>query len=364
MTRALSVHGVSKSFGPVPVLHAVELEVAGGELVAILGPSGCGKTTLLRLIAGFERPDSGTIRIGDRTVCGGHRATVPPERRGVGYVAQEGALFPHLTVAANITFGLPRADRRDNDRVSGLLDLLGMEQAYAGRYPHELSGGQQQRVALARALAPRPALVLLDEPFTALDAGLRAETRRTVVRALARSGTTALLVTHDQAEALSVAGRVAILRDGRLVQTAAPTDLYTTPADTGVASFVGEAVVLPARVRDSLATCALGCIPVRSGTADGAVRLMIRPEQIVIHEPPHGGVSATVQGCTYYGHDATVTLALRDGGDVVTARCSGHALPRPGADVTLTVEGDAPAYPVDAAASQGWRPSGGCLRRR
>ncbi|MGH3796612.1 MAG: ABC transporter ATP-binding protein [Pseudonocardiaceae bacterium] len=340
----LSLTAVAKTFGKVQVLRGVDLQVPGGELTAVLGPSGCGKTTLLRLVAGFETPDAGTITIGDRVVCEGHRG-LAPERRHVGYVAQEGALFPHLTVAGNITFGLPRSARRARARVAELLELVGMEPDHARRYPHQLSGGQQQRVALARALAPRPSLVLLDEPFSALDAGLRAETRRTVVDALAASGTTAVLVTHDQSEALSVAHRVAIMRDGRLVQTAAPAELYTTPADAGVAGFVGEAVMLPGAVTDRFADCALGRVQVRRSGPTGQANLMIRPEQIVIHSSG-AGVPARVEECTYYGHDATVTLRLAGSGTMVSSRCAGHALPRPGDEVTLTVDGDALVYPA------------------
>ncbi|MGH3627520.1 MAG: ABC transporter ATP-binding protein, partial [Sciscionella sp.] len=255
----LSVTAVRKSFGRTEVLAGVDLRVPSGALTAILGPSGCGKTTLLRLVAGFDAPDSGMIAIGERVVCDGGRG-LPPERRGIGYVAQEGALFPHLSVAANITFGLPRRARRAHERVAELLERVGMDASHADRQPHQLSGGQQQRVALARALAPEPALVLLDEPFSALDAGLRAETRLAVVQALAASATTTVLVTHDQSEALSVAHRVALMRDGRIVQAGSPAEMYGSPADAGVADFVGEAVVLPAEVTEGSARCALGTV--------------------------------------------------------------------------------------------------------
>ncbi len=332
------------------VLRGVDLRVPAGELTATLGPSGCGKTTLLRLVVGFEMADSGVISIGERVVCDGGRG-LSPERRGVGYVAQEGALFPHLTVAANITFGLPRQACRARARVDELLELVGMRQDHARRYPHQLSGGQQQRVALARALAPRPSIVLLDEPFSSLDAGLRAQTRCAVVDALAASDTTAVLVTHDQSEALSVADRVAIMRDGRLVQTAAPAELYRTPADTAVAGFVGEAVVLPAVVANGVADCALGRLPVRAPARTGLVTVMVRPEQIVIRSLDFpAGVAARIVNCTYYGHDAAVTARLAGDGTLVSSRCAGYALPHPGDEVTLAVSGDAIAYPPPAAA--------------
>lgn len=243
----MRLSGVTKSFGRVEVLRGVDLQVPARALTAILGPSGCGKTTLLRLVACFDWPDSGTIAIGERTVCNGRRG-LPPERRGIGHVAQEGALFPHLNVAANITFGLPWRTRRPRSRVDELLELMGMQAAYATRYPHQLSGGQQRRVALARALAAGPPVVLLDEPFSALDAGLRADTRRAVTAALRATGTTAVLVTHDQGEELSMADRIAVMREGRLVQTAAPADVYSAPTDLGVAGFVGDSVVLPGTV--------------------------------------------------------------------------------------------------------------------
>jgi iron(III) transport system ATP-binding protein len=227
---ALSITGLTKGFGDHTVLRELDLNVASGQLVAVLGASGSGKTTLLRLLCGFERADGGTIVLDGRTVAapGLH---VPPERRRIGYVAQEGALFPHLSIADNVLFGLPRRERRDTARAVALLAAVGLPASYAGRGPHQISGGEQQRVALARALAPSPSLVLLDEPFSALDAALRAETRQATAAALSAVGATALLVTHDQAEALSMGDQVAVLRGGRLVQVASPRVLYGHPAD-------------------------------------------------------------------------------------------------------------------------------------
>jgi iron(III) transport system ATP-binding protein len=238
----LSIIGVHKSYGRVQALSGVDLGVRSGALVAVLGPSGSGKTTLLRCIAGFEAPDAGEIRIDGRPVATPD-ASVPPERRRIAVVPQEGALFPHLSVLGNVAYGLGRASRRAG-RAAAVLDLVGLA-GFEDRMPHHLSGGQQQRVAVARALAPRPPIVLLDEPFNALDAALRADLRRDVWQALRADGATAVLVTHDQAEALSMAEEIGVMRDGRIVQTGPPELLYRAPADPWVAGFVGEAVWLP-----------------------------------------------------------------------------------------------------------------------
>ncbi|HEU5469550.1 MAG TPA: ABC transporter ATP-binding protein [Actinophytocola sp.] len=341
---ALTIAGVTKSYVDTPVLSGVDLHVPHGSLTAVLGPSGCGKTTLLRLIAGFADPDAGTIAFGETVVFRPGHSTKPQHRRA-GYVPQEGALFPHLTVAANITFGLSRADRRDGCRVSELLDLVGLASALSGRYPHELSGGQQQRVALARALAPRPEVVLLDEPFSALDAALREGTRRAVAAALRSAGATAVLVTHDQAEALSLADQVGVMRAGRLVQLDSPAAVYTRPFDTGVASFVGEAVLMPATVSAGQAVCALGRIPV-TGPDEGDLHVMIRPEQLVIHtNGDRRGVPARVREISYFGHDASVRLDLLPDGPSVVARITGTSLPALDSDVHLTLSGSAVTYP-------------------
>ena len=344
---ALTISGVTKSYGRTSVLRGIELHVPQGSLTAVLGPSGCGKTTLLRLIAGFADPDAGTIAFDDEVVFRPGHSTKAQHRKA-GYVPQEGALFPHLTVSANITFGLSRADRRSAGRVAELLELVGLADELAARYPHELSGGQQQRVALARALAPRPAVVLLDEPFSSLDAALREGTRRAVAAALRTAGATAVLVTHDQSEALSLADQVGVMRDGRLVQLDTPATVYTRPTDCEVATFVGEAVLLPATVHSGQASCALGVVPVSNPTADGDVRVMIRPEQLIIHSNngSTGGVPARVHEISYFGHDAAVRLALLPDGPSVIARVTGHNLPEVDADVHLTLTGAAVSYPA------------------
>jgi iron(III) transport system ATP-binding protein len=346
----LAAHGLRKSFGPTAVLTGVDLKLAGGGLTAVLGPSGCGKTTLLRLLAGFERADGGSIRLGDRLLEDG-RTHLPPERREIGFVPQEGALFPHLDVRANVGFGLPRARRRGG-RVEELLALLGLE-GLGDRFPHQLSGGQQQRVALARALAPKPAVVLLDEPFDALDAGLRVEVRTQVRAALRAAGATALLVTHDQEEALSLADRVAVMRGGRIVQAADPQTLYREPVDAEVAAFVGDAVLLGGRRVGDCAETALGLLALRGAGAGEAVTVLLRPEQLSLAEPGPGGgeVCGVVVESSFFGHDATARVAVGgpDGVEVLV-RASGHRLPEPGRAVAVAVEGSALAFPAAYAA--------------
>jgi iron(III) transport system ATP-binding protein len=345
----LRVGGLAKAFGSNRVLSDVSLSVFSGGLVAILGASGSGKTTLLRLICGFERPDAGTIDVDGRVVAapGVH---VAAEHRQIGYVAQEGALFPHLSVADNIVFGLPRRLRRSHHRVAELLELVGLPASFADRPPQALSGGEQQRVALARALAPSPKLVLLDEPFSALDAALRVETREAVAAALAAAKATALLVTHDQAEALSMGHEVAVLRQGWLVQVADPVTLYRHPADADLARFVGEAVVLPGVATDGHATCALGQLPLASCARPGPVDVLVRPEQIrLVPGTDAPGLHARVCSVTFYGHDANVDLLLSDlrPAQRIVARVAGHASPQPGTEVTLLVEGDVIAFPAE-----------------
>jgi iron(III) transport system ATP-binding protein len=349
----LTVSAVTKSFGPRRVLDGVSLRVPAGSLTAVLGPSGCGKTTLLRLIAGFDRPDDGTIHLGDRALFQAGRS-LPPEQRQIGYVVQEGALFPHLTIADNITFGLRANGKAGKHRVDELLDMVGLDPGYARSYPHQLSGGQQQRVALARALAPAPNMILLDEPFASLDAGLRDSTRRAVAQSLAATGATTILVTHDQAEALSLADQVAIMRQGRLTQVAAPAELYRCPVDVETASSLGEAVILPAHITSGVAECALGRLPVHpealaGAVSDGPAEVLVRPEQITFasSETP-ANTPARVLETTYFGHDAIVRLALPSGTTVI-ARAPGYAAPAAGREVALVVQGTVHAFAVRPA---------------
>jgi len=278
----LRLHQVTKRYAPdqPPAVDRLTLIAEQGEIVALLGPSGCGKTTTLRLIAGFESPDSGSVEIRGERMAGPGRL-VPPEERGVGIVFQDYALFPHLTVEANVAFGLHRLDRvAQRRRVAEILELVGLE-AFGRRYPHELSGGQQQRVAVARALAPAPALILLDEPFSNLDADLRTQMREEVERILRNTGTTTIFVTHDQEEAFTLADRVGILNRGRLEQLDRPEEIYHHPATQFVAEFVGAADFLPGYVTSEGIVTELGVFPNMEGRGAGeSVEVMIRPDDI------------------------------------------------------------------------------------
>jgi iron(III) transport system ATP-binding protein len=359
-TPELRIGGLRKRFGAMPVLDGIDLDVTKGELITVLGPSGSGKTTLLRLLCGFERADRGSIELAGRPVARGRKLHTPPERRGIGYVAQEGALFPHLSVRENLLFGLPRRIRKGRReekarRVGDLLDLVGLPAHYAGREPQGLSGGEQQRVALARALAPDPAIILLDEPFSALDAGLRAGLRAAIAISLKRAGATALLVTHDQDEALSMSDRVAVLQNGRFAQVASPPSLYRYPANRKIARFVGDAVFAPGSARDGIAECCFGRLPIvpasrgRAGEMTGPVDVMVRPEQFRLCGPVDGADSAAprtarVERLTFYGHDAQVVLRLDDGRPF-TATAPGYDLPEPGQEVGFQVVGSTVAYP-------------------
>ena len=342
----LRCEGLAKSYGAREVLADVDLVVPPGTLTAILGASGSGKTTLLRLVIGFIPADRGIVSVGGAVVADAGRVHVAADKRGIGYVAQEGALFPHLTVAENVAFGLSRADRKAASRTAEVLDLVALDRDYAGRRPQELSGGEQRRVALARALAPKPRLVLLDEPFSGLDASLRAETREAVVSALAAEGTTAVLVTHDQAEALSMGREVAVLRAGRLVQTDTPSALYRSPVDLDVARFVGDAVVLPGHAHAGTVECALGSLEAPGAAGTGDVDVMIRPEQIRLVRGGAGGVAAEVVGHRYLGSETLVRLVLNDGTGVpIAVRTFDTDVPSDGEVVEVTVSGPVAVYP-------------------
>ncbi len=350
---ALLVTDVSKSFGTAEVLRGVSLEVAAGTTTAVVGSSGCGKTTLLRVIAGFESPDTGSVSIaGERVAAQGF--SVPSHRRNVGYVAQDGALFPHLTVAQNIAYGLggwlgKGRRRAAAARVVELLDMVALDATYAKRRPHELSGGQQQRVALARALAREPDLMLLDEPFSALDAGLRAATRKAVAGTLREAGVTTILVTHDQEEALSFAGQVAVMRAGAFTQVGAPQTVYAAPVDLFTAAFMGDCVLLDAKINGDSADCVLGRIPVSGSPTDGGATIMLRPEQLVakavsnIIDATHVG---TVTGAEFLGSDVVLDIEL--GSESVAVRQASVIAPGLGEKVSIEVLGAAVAY---AAAS-------------
>ena len=335
----LHVAGVHKRFGRKPVLVGADLVVPAGTVAAVLGPSGCGKTTLLRIIAGFEVPDRGTVRLAGRALVGGG-APVPSQRRRIGLMPQEGALFPHLTVGGNVAFGLrQRYDRRT--AVEQWLDIVGLAGAIDQR-PHELSGGQQQRVALARALAADPQALLLDEPFAALDAGLRTRVREEIACILRDAGTTAVLVTHDQAEALSLADVVAVMLDGTVVQSGTPHEVYERPVSLAAARFVGAAVELTGEATGGVTDTVMGRLPSRVPVADGPVTVVLRPEQLWLH--PEAGVTATVVTQRFYGPDGTVSVRLADGTPLVLRYRGAGVRMTPGDAVSVMVAGDVLAY--------------------
>lgn len=313
---------VVAGYTDVAVLDQLSLDLPEGSLTAVLGASGCGKSTVLRAIAGLLPIRGGTIRIGGRTMAG-PGVHVPPESRSVGLVPQDAALFPHRDVVGNIAFGL-RRDPRRRERVAELVALVGLA-GLERRMPFELSGGQRHRVALARALAPRPAVLLLDEPFAALDANLRVDLRAQVRDVLAAAGTTALLVTHDQTEALSMADQVAVMAGGRIMQAGTPQEVYRRPVSAAVATFVGDAVLLPGRWASGRVRTALGILDAADGARGlegAAVRVLLRPEQILVRPTgtgPRGAMTgypaplAVVRALDFYGHDAELELDLLGG---------------------------------------------------
>ena len=356
----LELSGVTKHYGPVTALAGVDLSVASGSRTAIVGPSGCGKTTLLRLIAGFEAPDEGKIVLDGEVLANGG-AAVPAHRRGIGVVAQDGALFPHLTIADNIGFGMPRGADKRAEHITELAYIVGLEKAILKRRPHQLSGGQQQRVALARAMAMKPRLMLLDEPFSALDTGLRASMRKAVAELLEVAGITTILVTHDQAEALSFASQVAVMRDGLFSQVGTPRELYFQPKDRMVAEFLGDAIILPARIADGFATSPLGRIAVDTAERRDVARIMLRPEQVLLKRTSREGMSGTpemlfgeVTESEFAGSMCTVAVRLLNSPDPPDAAAIGNTpliLRKPGVDapalgeiVRLTVSGKAHVF--------------------
>jgi iron(III) transport system ATP-binding protein len=316
----IRLEGVTKRFGATTAVDGASLCVERGEVVALLGPSGCGKTTLLRLIAGFERPNDGTIEVAGRHV-GGAGSWVPPEERRVGMVFQDYALFPHLTVADNVGFGLPRRERAT--RVAELLAMVGLG-GLERRYPHELSGGQQQRVALARALAPSPELVLLDEPWSNVDPFLRDSLRAEVSEIIRPLGVTVLLVTHDREEAFSLADRIALMREGTVVQEGTSEDIYFSPVSRWAAEFVGAANVLPGRIVGGVVETSVGAFPANGASALEAAQVLVRPELLELEPDPAG--AAEVVGREFRGHDVFYRVLL-DGVELVSHRPSTEVVP-------------------------------------
>ena len=331
---ALDARGLVRRYGAVVAVDHADIAVPRGELVALLGPSGCGKTTSLRLIAGLDRGE-GTISIGGVTVSGGAK-NVLPESRGVGLVFQESVLFPHLDVGANVAYGLRGPKRR-------MLDLLGIGHL-AGRMPHELSGGEQQRTALARTLATEPALVLLDEPFAHLDASLRERVRDEMLGALRRTGTSALLVTHDQTEALAIADRVVVMNAGRIHQQGPPETVYRQPVDRFTAQFIGRGVLVPARVTaPGRASTPLGRVSVGRDDPIGERMAVLRPESVRL-VGAGAGVSGRVVRSWFRGGDTLVRIELADGTLVEASDQEAHAV---GARVSVAVPGEVATVPAE-----------------
>ena len=334
-----------KSFGDTEVLRGVSLAAEPGTVVALLGPSGCGKTTLLRCIAGLERVDAGEVWLAHRLVSS-PSTHLPPERRRVGMVFQDWALFPHFTVEQNVAYGLRRGERKGG-RVAQALAMVGLE-GLGQRRPGSLSGGQQQRVALARALAPRPGVLLLDEPFSNLDTTLRVQVRSEVHQLLAELGVTTIFVTHDQEEAFVLGNEVAVMHGGRVVQHAAPADLYARPATPWVAGFIGDANLVAGRAIGQQAVTPVGEVPLER-SMHGAVQVLLRPEELRL-EPANGSEqpTGTVELREYYGHD-TVYLVHADRADTMRVRAGSVPRFSRGDRVTLSYVGPpAVAFPASA----------------
>lgn len=333
----LSCEGVTKSFGEAMAVRGADLEMERGQTYALLGPSGCGKTTLLRLIAGFDRADAGRIVL-DGKVLTDDGTFVAPEKRRVGMVFQDYALFNHLTVAANIAFGVGRGvDKKE--RTDQLLAIVGLE-GLGSRMPFELSGGQQQRVALARCVAARPEVVLLDEPFSNLDPGMRGRVRSEIKQIIESLGIAALFVTHDQEEALSIAGRVAVMLEGRIEQVGEPAEIYTHPATRRVAEFLGETNFFAGDVLSGRLEFELGTMPVATDLS-GPVSVMVRPEALALSFD--SGVLVDVERCEYFGHDQLIHVRLPSGTPAKIRTLTANGV-LPGQRVGLELRGDVVLY--------------------
>ena len=341
MTKQLVVRNLRKSFGELHVLQGVNLEVDSGELLSVIGSSGGGKTTLLRLIAGFESPSDGSIEL-HGNVLSTPEFVVAPEARRIGIVPQDPTLFSHLNVFENVSFGLKKMSKLEKrERVQYLLSLVRLENL-EDRFPHELSGGQQQRVAIARALAPTPDLLLLDEPFAALDAHLRAEIRHDVQTVLSDLKVTAIMVTHDQDEALSIADKVAVLRDGVIVQMDSPRAIYNRPIDSDVATFLGDAVIVEGVVEGNKVSTPLGSLSLSKEFPTGTKgKVAIRPENFYLQ--PHLDGDSVVIGRQFFGHDAIIDVQTPTA--IIKARTSGPLSPELGMKVTVWVRGTVSFFP-------------------
>jgi len=319
----LVVDSVTKSFAAgSPVLDGVSLKVPPGATAALLGPSGCGKTTLLRLLSGLDRPDTGMIEVGGRILTS-PTVFVPPEERRIGMVFQDWALFPHLDVARNVGFGLPRPERRESPRIDAALAMVGLD-GLGHRMPDTLSGGQQQRVALARALAPEPSVLLLDEPFSNLDASLRHQIRTDVHRLLVSLGVTTVFVTHDQGEAFVLGDEVVVMHAGRVAQAGPPDQVYRRPADRWVAEFVGHANFVRGTASGTLATTDLGTLELLD-PYEGPVEVLVRPEHLRLTPDGSGGPGhGTIELVEFVGHSTSYVVRLGE----ASLRVRDAALPR------------------------------------
>ena len=334
----IEVTSLHKRFGDQAVLRGVDLHVAPHRVVALLGPSGCGKTTLLRTLAGLEQPDRGSIEVSGEVVVG-PSVWVAPERRRIGMVFQDWALFPHLDVAGNVGYGLPRKERTA-ERIEAALEIVDLG-GLAKRQPGTLSGGQQQRVALARAIAPEPAVLLLDEPFSNLDSSLRVQVRSEIHQLLVELGVTTVFVTHDQEEAFVLGDEVAVMSEGQIVQQATPADLYAHPATPWVAGFVGDANLLAGSAEGREARTAIGVVPLLA-TDHGPVTVLLRPEDLRLTS----GGDSVVELIEYYGHD-TVYLVQPAEGPRMRVRAGAAPQHRRGDLVTITYAGPlAVVYPA------------------
>jgi len=325
----LRASGLTKQFGDERVVEDASFTVEEGKTLALLGPSGCGKTTLLRLLTGLEAADAGTISLAGDTLTG-PGVHVPPEQRRVGMVFQDWALFPHLTVDNNVAYGL-RAEDIARGRAAEALELVGLSNLGA-RYPSELSGGQAQRVAVARALAPRPRVLLLDEPFSNLDTEFRVKLRSEVATLMREVGMTAVFVTHDQEEAFVVGDEVAVMRSGRIIQQGTPTEVYERPASAWLAGFVGEANLVSGLGAGDVADTIFGSIPLATPTS-GPCRLAVRPEHLLIGD----GGGGRVTGVEFYGHDTAYSVEFE--GTRVQVRAMAAPRFRPGDDVSVSYAG-------------------------
>ena len=323
---SLSVSHLTVNFGSRTVISDLSFELRQGEIASLLGPSGCGKTTLLRAIAGLIQPASGAIRFGSQLV-GVSSVVLPPHKRGTGYVPQQGALFPHLTVAKNIAFGLDKNTYTKTEiadithEMIGLIGMKGMED----RLPSQLSGGQQTRVALARALAIKPKLILLDEPFSALDAVLRDELRTEVVGLLRELGSTAILVTHDREEALVSSDRVILMRDGKVAQNGTPEEVYEAPISPEIAASTGDVLILPAQQSGTGATFYPLSLAGAASIGSETGYVVIRPEEIRVSTSADMGVEGSLIHIDYYGHDAMLTVSVAQSTTPIKARVAGPA---------------------------------------